>query len=331
MRAEPTYRQALSHAWDIARNHPLLWIFGFFATFLGQMGLLDIFVHTAAAADGFVVGFPFLFDIVTLFSTMIEGFKNMGPSLSNWGWFVWLAAFFIAVKLLLIFVATVSQGALIHGVNQSIRGRRTTKKKINTTKAWHAGTGHFWRLFFINLAKRVTILVMAGIVGLATVGLATSGSVGGTVFFTLSFSFALIFGMILSFLAVYAAAYVVIEEMSFGDAVFSAWRLFANHTLVSLEVGLLLLLANVVAGVLAIAGMLLFVVHMGLFFALTLIIGSQLVWFLGAFIGVLGLILLVTFLGTILTVFATSVWTYLFVRMHKKGVKSRVMHMLRLS
>lgn len=325
---EPTYRQAISHGWDIAKKHKLLWLFGFFATFLGQMGLLDMVVHSTLATQGQSVGFPFLFDLPALFETLFTNLKQGAVGLSVWAWFTWLIAFFVAIKILLIFVSVVSQGALIHAVKQTMS---KVGRKYDVNKSWHVGVSHFWRLFFLNVVKRITVMVMAAIVGLSTYTLVGSATTVGTLFFFISLGIALFVGIFLSFLIIYAAGYIVLENMSFGDSIVAAWQLFSQHTLVSLEVGILMLLANVVAGLAALFGLLVFIAHMAIFWALSLIAGASIVWTIGLVVGGFAFFIYVVLVGTLLTTFTTTVWTYLFVKMHKSGVPSRVLHFLRLA
>ncbi len=321
----PLYRHALVHGWDMATKHKLLWVFGLFAAFLGQMGLLDLIVNTALVKDEYVF-YPLLFDLRELFGVLTQLFQNVGLEGSAWIWVVWLMLFFGAAKLLLIFVSTVSQGALIDANAQQGRGRK--KKHIDVGRAWDKGVSHFWRLLFLNLAKRVVILVLAAAVGFAMYNVIQGGGTGHTVLFVTLFVLAMIVGMVLSFLVIYAAGYVVIEEYSFGDACKAAWRLFTDHWLVSLEVSFLLLLANVIVGGLAALGLVLFVGEMAVVWAGTLLIGSSIVQQIGFFFGTLLIVLYWAFLGSTLMVFTTSVWMDLFMKMHKKGIKSRVLHAL---
>lgn len=321
---EPTYRQALSHGWEIAKDHKLLWLFGFFATFLGQMGLLDFFVNVLLAADGRALGYSLFLDFPQLTQTLRVGLSSLSFGVAGWAWFFWLVVFFAAVKLFLIFISVTSQAALVHGVGQSMG--RAKRKTINPDKAWHAGTGHFWRVFFINLLRRLAIVLLAVLVGMSAVNVAVAATVGSKVLFAAVFFVALALGMILSFLLVYAVGYVVLEEYSFGQSIAAAWNLFKNHALVSLEVGLILMVVNIVAGLVALLAGAVFLGHMAVFWVLTLFSGINMVWFIGFFLGMAALVLFIAALGTMLTVFTTSVWTYLFAKMHKRGIKSRLHH-----
>jgi len=321
----PLYRQALIHGWDMATKHKLLWMFGLFAAFLGQMGLLDLIVNTALVKENYVF-YPLLFDIRELFGVLVQLLQNVGLEGSAWIWIIWLMIFFGAAKVLLIFMSTVSQGALIDANAQQGKGRK--KKHVDVGRAWDKGVSHFWRLLLLNVVKRVVIMLLAASVGFALYNVIQGGGTWHVVLFVVLFVLAMIVGMALSFLVIFAAGYVVIEEYSFKDSVAAAWHLFTGHWLVSLEVSFLLFIANIIVGGLAALGLVLFVGEMAVVWAGTLLIGSSIVQQIGFFFGTALIILYWAFLGSSLMVFTTSVWMDLFMKMHKKGIKSRVLHLL---
>ena len=324
---EPTYKQALSHGLTIAKKHKLLWLFGFFATLLGQMGILDLIVNVFVSVDQGVVAYAAWFDFPALLQTLGLALSQLPVGVTGWAWLVWLLVFFVGVKLLLIFISVVSQSALIQGVAQSMK---KGNKQIDVSRAWHTGVGHFWPVFFINVLRRFAIVIMAMIIGVAAVAYAQAQFVGAGVIFFIVFILALLVGMALSFLAIYAVGYVVLEEQTFSQAIANSWNLFRKHTLVSLEVGLVLLIVNLIGSLFAAVAVLLFVAQMAIFWGLALILQSSLVWAIGYLLGFLVLLIAIVLIGTLLTVYTTTVWTYLFVKMHKKGLKSRVLHGLRL-
>ena len=171
-------------------------------------------------------------------------------------------------------------------------------------------------------------MLLTASVGFALYNVIQGGGNMHVALFIVLFVLAMVVGMVLSFLVIYAAGYVVIEEYPFKDAVVAAWHLFMDHWLVSLEVSVLLLIANIIVGGLAALGLVLFVGEMAVVWAGTLLIGSDLVQQIGFFFGTALIVVYWAFLGSSLMVFTTSVWMHLFMKMHKTGVKSRVLHFL---
>lgn len=326
---EPTYRQALQHGWHLAKDHKLLWLFGLFASFLGQMGLLDLVVHLKMT-DNHHSLYPALSHLGENWAFLVDWVSNAGLPAATLLWIFWIALFIGGAWLMLVFASVCSQGALIHGVAQFVKSRKKNKQ-VDVDKAWHAGTGHFWKLLGLNILKKLAIMVPVLVVGLASMNVGVSnGAPADTALFILSLVFALVVGSLLSLMVVYAAGYIVIEDMNIHDALEAAWKLFRDHWLVSLEVAAILLLVNVVASAIAMLAMALFIGEMAIIWAGAVIFGSGLFWSIGLAFSSLLLVLFLVLIGTMLTVLTTSVWTYLFMIMHKRGIKSRVLHALKI-
>ena len=60
--------------------------------------------------------------------------------------------------------------------------------------------------------------------------------------------------------------------------------------------------------------------------AIVNVTGSLSLWFVGLMVGVGLNALFIMLVASVFSVFIISTWTYLFMKMHKTGVKSRVMH-----
>ncbi len=326
--SEPTYRQALAHGLQLAWRHKQLWLLGFFATFLGQVGLTDFIVKFFVVSKQYVA-YPLFFHIPRLLKVVGQGFGDMNLRADQWLWLIWLGLFLIAALAIIIFVATVSQGALISEIATFIK--RPHKGHINTDRSWQDGRRHFGRLFFLQILKKLTLCLLVTVVGFGLFIAMTSGSRLDQIMFSLLFLLGAVFAVLLSFLFLYAAAYVVIEEHTIREALQAAWRLFTSHWLVSLEIGCILFLANLVAGGVVGLGMIFFVLELAILWFLGLFVGGALLWSIGLLVASAIFVVFVILLGTLLTTFTTSVWTYLFMKMHKEGIHSRLIHFFRRS
>ncbi len=319
---EPLYRQALRHSWALAWKHKLLWIFGLFAAFLGQMGLMELLSKVGSATTNFGF-FPYWLTLPKVAREASE-ISSFSLSVDAWFWFIWLLVVLLGLGLLLIFVSVVSQGALIKAAANSTKHKNLPDVGV----AWQAGTRHFWRLFFINLFKKIIFVLLALLIGWATVSVILEASVLEVGIFLFLFILVMLVGMLVSFLAVYAAAYIVVEEYSFGKAISAAWQLFTNHWLVSFEVGLIVLVLNLVLAAVTVFGFLVFFFPTLLMWFIAALIGNASLWLIGVIVGLILFLLFILLLGSVFTVFVTSVWTYLFMKMHQAGIKSRILHLL---
>ncbi|MBT4120439.1 MAG: hypothetical protein HOA57_01550 [Candidatus Magasanikbacteria bacterium] len=317
----PLYREALSHSWQFAKEHKILWVFGLFSVFLGQMGILELLSKVGMSASGRPIHLVWS-SWFTFGKELLSGTAQMKLPLDGWLWFVSLMVVLVGFGLLLIFVSVVSQGALIKAAAVSVKH----KKLPNAGEEWHVGVEHFWRMFFINLIKKVAYCLMALPVGYVAWKLMFSNGVGLSLLFLLVFVIAAFVGMVISFLAIYAAGYVVVEEYSFGEAWAAAWKLFTGHWLVSFEVGLITLLMNLVLALAVLFGMMILFLPTLISWAIVNVTGSLSLWFVGLMVGVGLNALFIMLVASVFSVFIISTWTYLFMKMHKTGVKSRVMH-----
>ena len=323
---EPTYKQALSHGYSIMKNHKLLWIFGFFSVFLGQMGLLDIFVKMIVSGER-SVAYPLFFDVGNTLSFFLKSLTALDFSASQWFWLAWLAILFVSSLVLLVFISISSQGALVDGIAQSVTTRK--KKAIDVSRAWGVGVSHFWKMLIIHACKKGLLLVLGTILGFSFYSILTTTSGSLEFLHIILFILTAFVGSVISMLAIYSVGYVVVEEYSVVDALHASWDLLKEHWLVSLEVAAIVLLLNIFCLFIGAAVTVLFFAQMTIMFGALTVLGAGSMWALMSAFGIILFSLVLVWLGTILNVFVTSVWTYLFMEMHKKGIKSRILHFVR--
>jgi hypothetical protein len=319
----PLYRQALSHGWRVAWKHAWLWPFGMFAAFLGQMGLLDYLSHITLASSDYAVypawlSFPRLFSATTGGGAVSIGFEQ-------WVWLFWLALLLFGIVALFVFTMVVSQGMIVH-----MSARASKRKSLPAIgPSWQVGITHFWRVLFLNMLKQAFLIGLALSVGYATLNMIQEPSMFDTFIFFSVFLLAGLVGIVASFLLVYAIGYVIVEEYRFVEAVRSAWRLFTSHWLVSMEVGLIILALNVFAVLVVFLGLFVLFFPTILLWFVSAVTGVTVLYTIGVFMGLSLFILFVAFVSSVFTIFSTSVWTFLFMKMHKHGIGSRVHHWLK--
>ena len=317
MKKEPTYKDAFMHGLYSIKKYTSLWFCGFFAMFLGQFGLWDFFSSMHLAQQEGVVGVG---RNLLILSQSIHDVSLLQLSVDKWVWFFWLCIFVVGFFLLIMVLAVVSQGTIVYALGQQCK--LLHKKRINIEKAWQVGVRNFWTLFGITLIKKALIFFLTCGIGITLLAALRQGSTMSINVFFGVFAVAVVLGIILSFLVVYATAYVVIEKYNIRDALVSSWRLFLNHWLVSLEVGVLMLLLYIavlfgiaVVVVLCTAEVFLLTILSALFGGIWFWVALE--WLLVAISVVIAVYFLV-----MLYIFSTTVWVYLFMKMHKTGVKS---------
>lgn len=318
------YREALAHSWRLATKHIWLWPFGLFATLLGQMGITELLSAIGIVKDQYSAATSVQL-VVEVFSGF--SFANLANLSSvQWGGAAWILFIWLVIAAALLFVSVSSQGALIHAASKP-------SHRIDAfhpaSSSWHVGVTHFWRILGLNIVKKVGLLLIGLLLGWVGFRAGLSGSLLDQSLFVITFLLSIFAGMILSFYVIYAACYVVVEEYNDKDALISAWKLLVDHPIVSLEVGLILLVINILMALFSILSFFLFLVPAGVVWLLGAIISSQLLLSIAIVIGLLFFVVFVMFIGGVYTIYSTSTWTYLFMKMHDHGVKSMAMHWLK--
>lgn len=326
---DPTYSSALRESWRLTWQHKSLWSFGLFAMLLGQLGIAELLFKVGMSSRTGEIGGVWKY-IVFLLNPMnwVEVFKAMEKNAETILWFIWMMITLIGLAAVIVFVAVVCQGAIIHAAAQY-----TKKKKglPDEGKAWHIAAKHFWKLFWLNVLRKLVLFVSALAVAWAAVYAATFPGFGNWIFLIV-FLAAVLIGIILSIMLVYAAGYVLEEEYSLGEAISAAANLLSKHWLVSFEVGLILVFMNAVLLILLFVGL----VYLFFFPILVasnispLVGGTEVLRAGGLFAYMLYGFYAVT-LVAVFTVYINTCWTYLFMKMHTHGVESRVRHYLGFS
>ncbi|MBI5729096.1 MAG: hypothetical protein HY983_02560 [Candidatus Magasanikbacteria bacterium] len=310
--SEPTYRQTLAHAWKLVWHHKILWIFGLLSVLLGQFGL-----------DNFVGQMALLGSGRALFLPRVQGF-SLAPFFKGaaaW-WSVWLLVIVIGVLALSILMTVAAQGALIAAAGNWFKIKRSPK----ISKAWHTGVAHFWRLLLVNIIKRILFLILLLALYRAAISLVAFESAAYQAMLIFIFSVGTFCALIISATTIYASGYIVIEREDALTAFRHGWGLLHRHFLASLELSIILLLIDVALIALIAMGAVWFFVPS---FILTMVAGftgwTSLVS-LGIGASMALLLIFLALLGSFYNAFITTAWTYAFMKMHREGVTSRVLH-----
>lgn len=313
--------QATRNAWDFIWKNKVLVVFGVFAAFLGQFGIVDFLSRV-----GIITG-----ETDQYFNSVANAGMQMGNfatriavSLESKMLTYFLLMIFFGLISVFVFIATVSQGAIIYSIRQSIK-----KKPIDITKAWHIGSANFWRLFFVHFFKQIALTLICMIISLSAYAAFSLPSLVNNLFFLGMFLFFSFAGMVLALVAIYTTIYIIVEKFSINEAFTAAWELFKNHWIVSFEVGILLLVFNLFVGIFAMLGFVLLILPAILiWFIFILVGGNGLVLTAGLIASIMIFTMYLMLVGAMFTIFTTYIWTYVFMKMDKTGVKSRIVHYL---
>lgn len=248
---EKFYRSLLKRSFALTWKNKWLWVFGFFATLIGNGTMYDTVLRSFSnLSEGRSLYFTLreyanagLFRVFSW--TRVVAMVNTDPSFFTASLFTFL----LVVGLLSVFIvlAIVSQASLVKSAVAL-----DMKKKISFRDAFALGVEKFWPVFALTFLMRVVmfgfVLLLAFVVSLIVIG----GSIWTTLVYIAAFTFILLLAIVVYFITIYSIAFIVLRNKKVLISVRLSWYLFRKHILLNLEVGLLLFVINAVVGILAV-------------------------------------------------------------------------------
>ncbi len=320
MQSESLYRNIIKQALRITRNHPILWIFGFFAALLGNGGEVEfILVQFKSFSSGMM---DFSDSFLALFGT---GGKNAASFFIKFfqasdSWLAILVGLILFLGVLWLTIS--SQGALACGIAEA-----GALGKVNLKENFLYASKRFFSLLcilFISRFSAIFIFLVIGIPFAALLMYFLNPLVSTVVSL---FVVGLPLMVFASMVSKYAVCYRLFENKKTSDSLSSAINLFSEHWLVSIELALFLFVLNLVFGF--------FMIFMFVFFSAPFVLATRLLeethYLLALASLIIGEIVLFATLmvfGSILAVFQNSAWVEMFVKIRNRKYFSKLIRVL---
>lgn len=243
--------------------------------------------------------------------------------------FLLFGAVFLALALIAfaIWLAIGSFGALIssaYALDKKTLRHRSGQAKIHFWKALDHGRRHFWQLLGINLLGKIIIFISLTLAGTLFSYIIFNSSVARAFLYFFIFLILVAASLLVSFLIIYASCFVVIKLQKIPQAIKNAWHLFIKNWVVSFEAMVLIFCLNILAQALIFAALVVFSIPF-LFLLLlfyTAAVSSAPAIVIGVWI--LSSIILIIAAGSFFSTFQIVAWTYIFDRIEKGGVLSKI-------
>ncbi len=309
------YKDVIVQSWHFTAKHSQLWLLGLFAIFVvGNGGEIDRYLRyiNALVNDGSILN-PDFWTQYAWFSFAQDSTALLAAGDGRmWLFIILLVASLVAVA----YMTVVAQGGLIYGAD---------REGITFREAFREGQRHALQLLVLHLGTYLIITVCA----LLFVGLISSinlQSAGDSHILVVILGVVVLIPVVLgiSFVARYAANYVVLQNVHIGKAVQSAWKLFTNNLLVTIEMGFIVMIAA-------------FLLNIALLFTTALVVapylttmfavqpGDMLVqYYNAAFIAAVVYTLSIIVFGSIFSTWQWTAWTLLFKRLQTEKHSSKL-------
>jgi len=252
--ANALYRPILKQAWQTTLKYKHLWFFGLFAALVSSGGEYEIILHAVNAPTNEGILGAIMSGLATGWS---EGAKVGGVNLLVGFWqtltqdpvsliiILLVLALTISLTLFLIWLSTVSQIGLIRNAYLLV-GKAKILKKPTLNEGIDFGMKYFWPVLGINVVLRVILSALFAVLSGVYFWIYKFDVLAG-LFYVLVFIIFILLTLIVSFLLKYQILFLLIKKQKFLEALASAWKLFLDNWLISLEMAVLMLLAFLIA------------------------------------------------------------------------------------
>ncbi len=326
------YRPILKQAWQLTWRHKFLWLFGFFAAWIGTAGEYDFIIRgfeLIREKSSVIINIREFIVSTGIFSAATsQGLKNLVVN-SPWSLIplIILLLIFILAVILIIWAIITSQNGLITSI-KSLAGGKTT----NFQEGLSIGMAKFWPVFWLNVIYKLVIFILFLTLGVIfTFILATAFAdlqywIGFIYLILFFVGFIIFIPLIIaiSFVIRYAICYIVIKNYRLGEAIKRGISLFINNWLISLELAFILLMLYLAASILLL--LLTIAIIAPLILLLFTFISIKFI-FAANFIVLLALIIFLMIAIIAVSIFSTflwSCWTLLFIQLTEKGGSSKL-------
>jgi hypothetical protein len=288
--------EVLSKAWNILWKHKVLWIFGILAGCTANYG--NTSSYSISGED--------------LPAEINYQISQIDPAvLTAVGIFLIIAAFLVII--LFIFLGTIGRIGLIRGAKQADQG----VEKLSFGELFRGSMPYFWRVFFLYLV--VGIAAFLAIVAFATFTVIGTALTLGLLAICLIPVFCLIapIAWLITIILEQASIAIVSENLGVLEGLARGWEVFKANFGTMVGMGLILLVAGLVAGF--IIGIPLFILAIPAILTLTQA-GGQFDWSTMLIYILLGLLYLpvLIFLTGLIRTYVGSAWTLTFLRLTAK-------------
>lgn len=321
-----SYREIFKQSWKITWNNKVLWFFGFFATLISFGAELKIFSKAISPEKGIKT----INDVIMFFKTGIfskQAFSNIieliktdtGSAIV----FILFLLLILAASLFFIWLATISQIAIINAVKKI---SKSSKEKINIKNQLKRSAPKFWPVLLMNVIVSIIINGTSILTSLFLVVVVLKSKTYLTLLYGLLFIVLIPFILSLSFIAKYAIAFMVIDGRKFISATKKAWLLFTKNWLLSIEVAVTLFFINILAIIIiAFSASIMLTLLIGISMAVGIFIfSSQIIFWMMIIISVLIGLATISLGGAIISSFQISSWSELFIKLKENKTSSKL-------
>lgn len=316
------YRPFLRDAFDVTWKRKSLWIFGIFAALISTGGVVDMVWRTLEKVGKTESMLENLMDVsfigYNVAASYIHQLAILGPERTSF-----IVIFATLMGILLVIMATLSQGALVLGI------RAKTPQDPYELRC-EAGS-HFWSLFLVGVLNKLATLLLIVLMTLPLLLINLSTSLDHVLIFLLLTLLFLPATIMVNIIYMFALIDIIEKRAHPLNAIHTGIRLFAKQWLATFEYGIILFFVVLGAGIVFLMLLSLLVIPFSILYTASVLTSSFSIFLTFNIVSVFVLFALILTFGGACVTFQYSAW-YNFYKhgLHKTHGKKTFSKILRL-
>jgi hypothetical protein len=319
-----SYRQMLLQSFKITWKNKYLWFFGLFASLLSIGAEYQILTRAMSRS----ASLKWLYDWSNFFHSglfsqaffvKVTGLFSQDPVMMSLT--LGLALVILAAFILLVWLAIVSQVAIVNNSDKILKSKKEVAD-LSLHTGILAGAKSFWPVLGLNAVSKIVVNVLIGLVSWPLLFIFWTKTVSG-IFYILFFILFIPLAVAFSLMIKYAIAFVVLKKASFKTALKNAGRLFRENWIVSLEMAFILFAISFFATFVILTASLILIIPFFFLALAFLSLFTGLAFWSVIVLGVIVLTIFIVFCGSILSSFQVVAWTNLFNHLGR-GIESKI-------
>jgi len=319
-----SYRAIFKSAWQITIKNKVLWLFGFFASFISLEAVYEVTINQIQQAQNLQSLQQKILNLypsqVAFINAKIYFLNIISEDYRSYLFFIFcMTAFF-----LLLWVIFTSQIYIIKNAVSLYKN-----KKIASSENFRQSNEKFWSVLGINVLSKIFLYVGFLALSLPLLFLFLTQNFTASVFAYIIFLILFILlAIVTGFLTAFATNFIILKDLNILEAIRSAWQLFSRNILISLEIATLLFLLKIFSLIIVLCIFALFLIPLLLVLMVVLMNQSILGLIMSLTLIILTLLIIYFWAAAVYTVFYLSSWAITFIKLTEESLIGKIIYLI---
>ncbi len=316
-----SYSNIFKIAWRFTIKNKILWIFGFFASFLSLESVYEIILNNIYQVRNLEDFQQKIANLTTdQFNFLGQQFFLLNISAQD----IYRSLIFMLCIFLCLFMLWLIFASQIFIIKAAASLYHT--KRFKSLNIFSHGNDKIWQVFSINILSKLVLYACFIALNLPLLFLFFQKeylTISALIVYLLIY---IVLAIIISFITAYATNFIIIKNLSILEAIKEAWLLFSANIALSLETAFILFCLKFLSLIIILCTFLLLLVPLTILLLITYVTNSLLGFILIATLIILALILIWALGSSLYTVFYLNTWTITFIKLTEVSFISKSLY-----